>query len=486
MTSVSFTRRSFVTGTASALALASVPKLAFGVTTPPTVRLEWQAFKSTPSFQSYYNAVRMMKANTNAGSPSSWQYWANVHRNYCPHSVAYFLAWHRGYIYYFEQQLRKVSGDTSLVLPYWDYYTYPVIPSEFTDTARGNPLYNSRVNTNVYQALDLSPFNDSNFQRGLSQAFEPALENAPHDPVHDVIGGYMADINTAALDPLFYLHHCNLDRLWNAWSLRTTSRVPAATNSYWTGNFTYASGLTMARSSTRTTTGLSYDYANDTTPKTLPPQAQQGRIVRVQAQLGATLVRPAPVTLPTTPGRAVSSTRKSLGGVKGLTLGVNSLTAVIPVQAANATALQDVLTTSPAIGLSDSPAAGQAQPHAAAPNGNSFQYVKLVLDGLSIAALAASGGFFFEVYLNLPPSGEVEAAKGRHFVGTLGAFEISVAAMHGMSMITYDVTDLLARQGAGNSGQVSVSFLRKSGANSPKGNAISANEMRVELGADAP
>ncbi|WP_250536315.1 tyrosinase family protein [Caballeronia sp. AZ10_KS36] len=441
-------------------------------------------FKTTPHYASYLNAVRTMKASTDRRSPSSWQYWVDVHNNYCPHSAAYFLTWHRGYLYYLEQQLRTVSGDATLTLPYWDYYTYPVIPSEFTDTASSNPLYVPRINTNVYQALDLSPFSSSvyNFQRGTSNAFEPKLENAPHNPVHDIIGNYMADIATAPIDPIFYLHHCNIDRLWNAWSLRSTSRVPVATSSYWNGYFTYAKGLTISKSKTRTTTGMSYDYANDTMPAVLPRQAQQGRIIRVQAQIGAIQARPQTGAFTPSPGRTVSATRRSLGGVKGVVLGETSISASIPLQAANATALKDVLTSSPAAGLSESSKALQATPQAT----SGFQYVKVVLDGIAMPAAARKGGFFYNVYLNLPASGDVDAVKSQHFIGTLGAFQVATAAHHGMNAIDYDVTEVLAQLGISNVNDVVISFVRVSGANSPKGIAVSINEARIELGTDAP
>jgi tyrosinase len=429
-----------------------------------------------------------MKGNTNSSQPTSWQYWVNVHLNHCPHSVPYFLTWHRGYMYYFEQQLRIVSNRPGLVLPYWDYYTYPVIPSDFSDAATGNPLYVSRVNTNVYQALDLSPFGSgvNNFQRGLSNAFEPMLENAPHNPVHDILGGYMANISTAPIDPIFYLHHCNIDRLWNAWSRRSTNKVPASGNSYWNGSFTYASGLTMAKSKTRTTTGLAYDYADDTMPTKLPQQAQKGKVIRVQAQTMPIQARPPVATLATTPPRSVSSMRESLGGVRGPSLGVGSVSAVIPLQAASATRLQDVLATSPAVGLSDSSAAAPAGSQAAAPGARSFQYVKLVLDGVALAQAAKAGGFFYTVYLNLPATGDVDAVKGQHFVGTLGAFQISTAAHHGMKMIDYDVTDLLAQQGATKLLQIVVSFVRINAPGSPSGDAVAIQEIRIELGTDAP
>ncbi|KDQ53372.1 hypothetical protein JAAARDRAFT_433926 [Jaapia argillacea MUCL 33604] len=40
-----------------------------------------------------------------------------------------------------------------------------------------------------------------------------------HDSVHDIIGGngHMADPDYAAFDPIFYLHHCNVDRLFALW-----------------------------------------------------------------------------------------------------------------------------------------------------------------------------------------------------------------------------------------------------------------------------
>ncbi|MFM0139850.1 tyrosinase family protein [Caballeronia grimmiae] len=475
-------RRAFIKGTASALALASLPEL--GAAATPVIRLEWQAFKSTPHYASFLNAVRTMKGIANGGSPTSWQYWVNVHRNYCPHGEPYFMAWHRGYIYYLEQQLKSTSGDTGLTLPYWDYYTYPVIPSEFTDTASGNPLYVPRQNTNVYQALDLSPFASTvvNMQRGTKNAFETKLENAPHNPVHDIIGGFMADISSAPVDPIFYLHHCNIDRLWSAWEHRSTSRVPAASNSYWSGSFTYASGLTMAKSKTRTAANLGYDYANDTMPQTLPPQAQRGGIVRVQAQIPAIHGRPPVGNFTSSPGRGISSTRRSLGGAKGVRLGNASVSALVALSSSNATALKDTLAVSPAASPGDS----LETPQPVAPGKASFRFVKLVLDGVALSAAAQNGGFFYNVYVNLPATGDIDSVKADHFVGTVGAFEISTMKHHGMNMLSYDVTEQLARGGLGNGAQIVVSFVRISGLNSPTGDAVSAEEVRVELGTDAP
>jgi tyrosinase len=55
------------------------------------------------------------------------------------------------------------------------------------------------------------------------------LEGNPHNLLHLAIGGsispdanpeksgLMAVVQTAAFDPVFWVHHCNIDRLWNVW-----------------------------------------------------------------------------------------------------------------------------------------------------------------------------------------------------------------------------------------------------------------------------
>jgi len=45
------------------------------------------------------------------------------------------------------------------------------------------------------------------------------VESQPHNLVHDAIGGYMGDF-FAATDPVFWVHHANVDRLWDVWMKR--------------------------------------------------------------------------------------------------------------------------------------------------------------------------------------------------------------------------------------------------------------------------
>ena len=80
--------------------------------------------------------------------------------------------------------------------------------------------------------VEFSKFNSSqtpshNTQPGQSTSFG-ILEGNPHNNVHNNIGGvshvsnplnfgYMAD-NLSPADPVFFLHHSNMDRLWDVWT----------------------------------------------------------------------------------------------------------------------------------------------------------------------------------------------------------------------------------------------------------------------------
>lgn len=137
--------------------------------------------------------------------------------------------------------------------------------------------------TSMANALTLSPFAPSvwNFQRRTTNAFESQLESASHNPIHNLIGGEMANM-TSPRDPIFYLHHANIDRLWHAWALPDGKGIPDTSNpynaststAYWAGSFPYASGLTMPRYKTYYPGWLNFDYSDDTKPTSLPLSAR--------------------------------------------------------------------------------------------------------------------------------------------------------------------------------------------------------------------
>jgi tyrosinase len=49
-------------------------------------------------------------------------------------------------------------------------------------------------------------------------SFLPYIHGSLHGQIHTYIGFTMSSTGTAANDPLFYMHHCNVDRLYHLWA----------------------------------------------------------------------------------------------------------------------------------------------------------------------------------------------------------------------------------------------------------------------------
>lgn len=170
----------------------------------------------------------------------------------CQHASWFFLPWHRGYLAAFEAivaaKVKELTGK-DWALPYWNYFdaTNPDalnVPDAFLletlPDGRPNPLRKYRRLSGTTRLPDPFPrgfgldamaeddFVVGNvitfgYGGGVSEGFEQyfsmtgGIEGNPHNPVHRYIGGFMGDPDYAGLDPLFWLHHCNIDRLWEAW-----------------------------------------------------------------------------------------------------------------------------------------------------------------------------------------------------------------------------------------------------------------------------
>ncbi|MGB9107524.1 MAG: tyrosinase family protein [Telluria sp.] len=468
-------RRKFLGYTALAAVMPGIPMDALALTVLQQ-RKEWQTFKLTPQYDSLLRAVRLMKANTNAADPKSWNYWTNVHLNYCPHGVPYFFSWHRGYLYYFERQLRTVSGDSLLVLPYWDYYSYATLPAEFTNSSNNNPLYVDRLNTNVRQALTMAPFSPTltNFPRGTSKAFEPSFEDAPHNPVHDIIGNIMSTMQSP-IDPIFWLHHANVDRLWVAWVAGGGGRrMPAKSNSYWAGIHTYSGNFSMPRTATYDTrTNLQYYYQNETMPATLPlAQLSTVSALRVQALPTNLLKSIPPVGSFRVAGpRSTGTGRFSIGGALNIGLDERSISAQLPVNSDHWSAVQAI-------------SKGAAASVAGSPT--KYKSVDLVLDGVELGEAGIKGGFYYQVYLNVPATEGTLSRPTSILLGTLGAFQINGATHHGHgpAQLRYSIARGVLPASILRVGMVSVSFVRIDGDKSSPGPAVGVAEARLELTTD--
>lgn len=147
-----------------------------------------------------------------------------------------FLPWHRVYLLDLERELQAI--DASVALPYWRF-DQPA-PNLFTREFLGvsdslGTVQFSATNplqfwvTDGVQGINRLPFfntaTQSAFVRSEAQTLAlgsqyPAfriMEGNPHGTAHTSFDGSIADIGTAARDPLFFLLHCNVDRLWAKW-----------------------------------------------------------------------------------------------------------------------------------------------------------------------------------------------------------------------------------------------------------------------------
>ncbi|MER6394929.1 tyrosinase family protein [Kitasatospora sp. NPDC001603] len=92
------------------------------------------------------------------------------------------------------------------VLPYVDLNPFRAMSATiFAATKRLSavqPTFGSEVSYTVMP----------HFQSGFGE-----LENVPHNQVHGGVGGWMGRVEGSARDPIFWLHHANLDRLWSGW-----------------------------------------------------------------------------------------------------------------------------------------------------------------------------------------------------------------------------------------------------------------------------
>ena len=206
------------------------------------------------------------------GDPEPTQQDIDSYFDQCQHQSWFFLPWHRGYLFALERQIRheieRLGGPhDSWALPYWNYFEagQSTLPPAFRspswpDGDHDNPLFveqrwgdMSIGNGSMFtQFAHLGPMSDREFSgpgNGGSTGFggrptgfnwsggdNGGAEWQPHNIVHTLVGGQNPAANlpppndaipvpglmsvplTAAADPIFYLHHCNIDRLWESWN----------------------------------------------------------------------------------------------------------------------------------------------------------------------------------------------------------------------------------------------------------------------------
>lgn len=225
---------------------------------------------SSPEIVAYKRAIQVMSARA-ANDPTSWQAQSNIHGafkpdpvrgvvNACPPATTadlvapagmiadacrhdyLFLAWHRMYLYYFERIVRAASGDPNFALPYWAYSpTGPRnLPEPFRNPGNStNPLWTDQRRTSINTGTDITAsLVDASLALGNTtfSSFQTSLRSTPHNVVHTAVGdtcGWMSFFETAGMDPIFWLHHCNIDRLWDDWITMGGGRTNPTTDTSW-------------------------------------------------------------------------------------------------------------------------------------------------------------------------------------------------------------------------------------------------------------
>jgi tyrosinase len=178
-----------------------------------------------------------------------------------PHRSPLFFPWHRVFLRQFERALQSAANNPAITLPFWDWsMAGPNDP--FTANfmgGNGDSGQNNRVTTGPFTLqrgrfevriwdLDLG---DPGLRRDFgaeagahlpdANLIATAMNKVPyspgpdswvnfaegmlHDPVHRWIGGNMW-FPTSPNDPIFFLHHCHLDLLWERWQRQHPTTAP--------------------------------------------------------------------------------------------------------------------------------------------------------------------------------------------------------------------------------------------------------------------
>jgi len=199
----------------------------------------------------------------NPANPEQYQQW-------------YFLPWHRLMLAQFEGVIREVLHDEEFTLPYWNPVTGNpddlIVPAVFRKP--GTSLYNGtrwfwvnggeRIDTLYRDWINLDALNEKFYIDSPTgkYGFNPRLDQNPHFFTHFALGGDMAEFSTVGGDPIFYLHHANIDRLWESWNqLGNTNPTDPA---YFNREFSYGdrSGkrVDLPVSMSDRTAQLGYEY----------------------------------------------------------------------------------------------------------------------------------------------------------------------------------------------------------------------------------
>jgi tyrosinase len=183
---------------------------------PPMCQRKDQALMTEAERSRYICAFNMLNSDGTLG------HLVEIHGEmHMQHTNARLLPWHRVFLYLFEEALHNYHPD--VCVPYWDW-TKPeeqhfpdwlagVVPTVHTPTQTIDVLRSpgpggwlASIASGVPGAMAKTTYAEFS-----------GLINGIHGSVHIWVGGTMSDAAVSPADPVFWLHHANLDRLWWVW-----------------------------------------------------------------------------------------------------------------------------------------------------------------------------------------------------------------------------------------------------------------------------
>ncbi len=224
--------------------------------------------------EAFVNAVLALKNKVKSvlkpGKMRRYDDFVQVHKNAMmgpdmimpmPHGGPLFFPWHRILLRQFELDLQAAAGNPNIAIPYWDWelsgknnpftddfmggdgdaaqghrvvsgpfaYATKKFPIRLWDAATGNagllrefgsdPTAYLPTPSQVASSLTKVPYSPG------PNSWERTCEGILHNPVHRWVGGNMG-LATSPNDPIFFLHHCYIDMLWEKWRKQHPSIDP--------------------------------------------------------------------------------------------------------------------------------------------------------------------------------------------------------------------------------------------------------------------
>jgi tyrosinase len=266
-------RRTFLKQATATAVLPLITDLITGCMDPfPRMRYNVLSPQGQAMIRKFARAVQIMKSRP-ASDPSSWTFWWYTHAIPISQSQAIqqvfgetsspaeelaqkawwtcqphqsgentdnFLPWHRMFVYFFELQIAAILRDETFSLPYWNFSPgLPSTQSGIMPRAFRSPddpllasLYIPDRNSGANNGLPIDIENPGLLNAASAMAETTYSPNSPkqgfcndlnagvHAHVHTLVGTVtdMGNVPTSAQDPVFWMLHCNIDRLWASWN----------------------------------------------------------------------------------------------------------------------------------------------------------------------------------------------------------------------------------------------------------------------------